>query len=160
MVKNVLKKNEKRRKNNKGFSLVELIVVIAIMAVLVGVLAPQLIKYVEKSREATDIQNCDSIVTAIKSYYADKDVLPTEVKVKLSSTCTLTEDSTGSTEALQEAGLASAKLKGKKWTTITITYTPSTGAVVYSLDNKATDSYYMVDVKDSSKFVKRELSEN
>ncbi len=158
MVKNVLKKNEKRRKNNKGFSLVELIVVIAIMAVLVGVLAPQLIKYVEKSREATDIQNCDSIVTAIKSYYADKDVLPTTVKVKLSSTCTLTEGSTASTEALQEAGLASAKLKGKKWTAITITYTPSTGTVVYSLDEATTDSYYMVDEADSSKFVKRELS--
>ncbi|MBR3517707.1 MAG: prepilin-type N-terminal cleavage/methylation domain-containing protein, partial [Lachnospiraceae bacterium] len=30
-------------KNNKGFSLVELIIVIAIMAILVGVMAPQLI---------------------------------------------------------------------------------------------------------------------
>ena len=35
-------------KNEKGFSLVELIVVIAIMAVLVGIIAPQLIKYIEK----------------------------------------------------------------------------------------------------------------
>ena len=39
MVKNVFKKLGKKQKNNKGFSLVELIVVIAIMAVLVGVLA-------------------------------------------------------------------------------------------------------------------------
>ena len=44
-------------KDNKGFSLVELIVVIAIMAVLIGVLAPN----IEKSRESTDLQNLDTI---------------------------------------------------------------------------------------------------
>ena len=46
--------NKKRKLGNKGFSLVELIIVIAIMAVLVAVLAPQYIKYVEKSRVAVD----------------------------------------------------------------------------------------------------------
>ena len=45
----------KNRKNNKGFSLVELIVVVAIMAVLVGVLAPAYLSYVVKTRVQKDV---------------------------------------------------------------------------------------------------------
>lgn len=61
----------KKEMNNKGFSLVELIIVIAIMAILVGVLAPQFIKYVERSRISTDMQNVEQLKTAIEVYIAD-----------------------------------------------------------------------------------------
>lgn len=55
-----------RKLGNKGFSLVELIIVIAIMAVLVGVLAPAYLRYVEKSRKSADIQALDSIMIAME----------------------------------------------------------------------------------------------
>lgn len=71
---------KKEKMNNKGFSLVELIIVIAIMAVLVVVLAPQYLKYVEKSRNSTDISNATSIVTALQVYAADPDADPAFVK--------------------------------------------------------------------------------
>ena len=62
-----------KKKNNKGFTLVELVIVIAILALLVGLLAPQYTKYVEKSRKTADASNMDEIVKVIKVFAADPD---------------------------------------------------------------------------------------
>lgn len=59
---------------NKGFSLVELIIVIAIMAILIGVMAPQLLKYVERSRQSKDTQSVDTIHTAVVTAMLDPKV--------------------------------------------------------------------------------------
>ena len=61
-----------RKKDNKGFTLVELVIVVAILAILVGILAPQYTKYVEKSRKAADVSNMDEIVKAVQVYAVDK----------------------------------------------------------------------------------------
>ena len=55
-----------KKMNNKGFSLVELIIVIAIMAVLVGVLAPQFLRYVEQSRIQKDESAMGEVCNATK----------------------------------------------------------------------------------------------
>ena len=63
---------KKRRLNNAGFSLIELIIVVAIMAILAAALAPQLIKYIEKSRANTCRHNMGLIEEAITLEYTDK----------------------------------------------------------------------------------------
>ena len=70
-----IRKGELKMKNNKGFSLVELIIVIAIMAILVGVLAPNLIVYIEKTNVSNDVQVCDTLRTAVKTALADPTVV-------------------------------------------------------------------------------------
>lgn len=57
------------KKENKGFSLVELIVVIAILGILAVTLAPRLMHYVEKARVASDQEVANTILTAAKFGY-------------------------------------------------------------------------------------------
>lgn len=60
---------------NKGFSLVELIIVIAIMAILIGVMAPNLLRYVEKTNVSADTQLADSVRTAVQTAMMDPAVI-------------------------------------------------------------------------------------
>lgn len=62
------------KKNNKGFTLIELILVIAIIAVLATILAPQYLRYVEKSRISVNCQSAAEILSATKTACADEAV--------------------------------------------------------------------------------------
>ena len=67
----MLKLFNKKKKDNKGFTLVELVIVVAILAILVGLLAPQYTKYVEKSRKSADASNLEEIVKQLKVVASD-----------------------------------------------------------------------------------------
>lgn len=82
----------KKEMNNKGFSLVELIIVVAIMVVLIAVLAPQYLKYVEKSRVASDQTTIVGYIDAMQVMAADPDI-----NLDSSKSYTLTSPAAGTT---------------------------------------------------------------
>ncbi len=103
------------KKNNKGFSLVELIIVIAIMAILAGALAPALIKYINKSRRSTDVQNADSLRTALQTALSDPDAADANAAnnnaVQSASTITSSATDAFLKEVYSIVGSASLKTK-------------------------------------------------
>lgn len=135
--------NKRKETANKGFSLVELIIVVAIMAVLVGVLAPQYLKYVERSRQSTDKQNVDAIINAVRIYAIDPEVESAkqvtngaQVTIKTNPETVGTTNATNNTNlALDSAGIKEIALKSSKWidsttnaetNTVTLTFTVET----------------------------------
>ena len=65
----------KKKMNNKGFSLVELIVVVMIMAIIAVALAPQVMKWVENSRIANDVTTVNSVASAAQVATTQTEVL-------------------------------------------------------------------------------------
>ncbi len=64
------------KKNNKGFSLVELIVVVLILGILAVAVTPQIMNWIDKSKENKDLSYAGSVATAAESvaleYYGVK----------------------------------------------------------------------------------------
>lgn len=72
-----------RKSHHLGFSLVELIIVVAVMAVLLGILTPTYLAYVEKTRAGMDNQDAEEIRKATETiilsglYEVEEEVLVT-----------------------------------------------------------------------------------
>ena len=60
------------RKNRKGFTLAELLIVVAIIAVLVAIAIPIFTNQLEKSREATDVANVRSAYATLVAKYLEE----------------------------------------------------------------------------------------
>ena len=120
----------KKTCKNKGFTLVELIIVIAIIAVLTVVLAPQYVKYVEKSRITTDMHNAATIEAAIAVLCADGVVTGVDTAyVTWDVSSGLIGEGKDAVEAITGPIPAAVSDKAQ-----------ATGDIVYSVDFNATDT--------------------
>ena len=137
-------------KNNKGFSLVELIIVIAIMAILVGVMAPQLIKYIEKTNVSADTQLADTCKTALTTAMMDPAIVTISGYSQPSSgnfNANITAGSTAATSAFNDAlletlgvsamGQVNGKLKSKDASSISFSVVNSNQIVITVMGSHA-----------------------
>lgn len=152
----MLKMMNKKQKTttNKGFSLVELIVVIAIMAVLVAVLAPAMLRYVENSRKSTDASTVAGVVSTAQAAIIDEaipgDTTPYQITVT-GNGCTVNhDDADGNIQAaLTDAynNLGDIQLKSNSWSTsgvvisITVDNSGATTVTYNSPDETGDDSF-------------------
>ena len=72
-----------KKNNNKGFTLAELLIVVAIIAVLVAIAIPIFTNQLEKAREATDAANVRSAYATLVTEYLTEDLQSGDsIKVK------------------------------------------------------------------------------
>lgn len=126
----------KARKNNKGFSLIELIIVIAIMVALIAVMAPQFIKYVQSARNSALTDAANNYLEVIKAEYAQANIKGTgaitisvdssngHFKATVPDSITLAKGSGNAADYIFGlCGIDSAKNMG----TVTVSYTITVG---------------------------------
>jgi prepilin-type N-terminal cleavage/methylation domain-containing protein len=141
------------KKNNKGFSLVELIVVVLIMAIIATALTLAVTKYVAKSKRSADANTAGELITAIQTAVTDYEMgtgtltgKTVEVdtgaddtwKGKSYDTADEAEDKIGKTiaESMQRAASSTTKLMSKVY--------PQEGFTVKAVIKDTDDATYTV----------------
>ena len=71
----------KKKLNKKGFTLAELLIVVAIIAVLVAISIPIFTSQLEKSREATDMANIRAAYAELEAGLLTTEAAPTPIEV-------------------------------------------------------------------------------
>lgn len=84
-----------KRLNKKGFSLVEVAVVVAVLAVLLAVLAPSLLKYVENSRSQKDDSEMDEVVNSVQLALSESEIFDEMYRYAASNNYLTYTDSSG-----------------------------------------------------------------
>lgn len=80
------------KKNNKGFSLIELIIVISILAILALVATVSLMRYLERSKKIADVNSAKALTEEFRAeYYSNPELYATVNTLSAENTGTFTK---------------------------------------------------------------------
>ena len=126
----MLKKLRSKLNEKKGFTLVELIVVIVIIMVLASVLVPNVMKYVSSAKQATVKNNAATILTECQATLADAAANGQTV-----DTSTYVFDGAG------EVVYTLSTEPGEEYVVATLSYTNEGYTAAYNKDNKESNGW-------------------
>lgn len=129
---------KKIRNNEKGFTLAELLIVVAIIAVLTAIAIPVFTRQMEKSREATDLANVRSAYAELMSEYLTN---PPESGRTLSATVQATQtkdnwDSKGGGETTTIGTDISVSFDGSAGGSVTVPCVKKGGTYIITVNSE------------------------
>lgn len=86
----MLQKIRNRLNNRKGFTLIELIVVIVIIGILAAIVIPRLSSFQQSAKVKADVATAKSIQTAVAALNSDDPTPVTGTKIKVSTNTQIT----------------------------------------------------------------------
>lgn len=136
----------RKMKNKKGFTLMEMLIVVAIIAILIAIAIPTFASSLNKARVATDEANIRSGYASVMAQVLTDDKIDVEgngkdedVVYKLNKDGSVTENTAKNEYTMQGAPSADVEIAGqtvKKWekgNTVTYTYNYKTNKVTIAV---------------------------